>query len=361
MIKEEDCDIQLPSPVDDQYISEGTNWMTPLPENTTSPLLLTIRVVAVVARLLSLLKSPQVPDHALRTYENHIDKIMSEFPVHQHMRLHSYIDPIDLPPTIYLQNSRLVLHRHNLAPTCDRHTRIQALDQCAIAAKGTANILQRCMQDPPSGTRAHGEPWEKRMVSAVSAFLCTHIWRCTLFLCVRLDFESALICIRASATLGDSRRVNIACGQYLDFFLNQLVIKLKEGVNFDTDEEIIAYASGDLQGSFESSWIWQERKGHIYMGKPLQSASTANTNGVPKQEPEAGMAQHKGSRWGGWDRIIRLVAELASEQQQQKHEHHESGPSEAAQSPVIQLPPLGTSPSPSTGIPKDRMSIKDLL
>ena len=360
MIKEEDCDVRLPNPVDDQYIFEGTNWMTPSAEHATSPFVLTIRVIAGIAELLNLLRSPEIPDHALRAYENHFDKVISEFPTHQHIYLDGYVDPIELPPTMYLQNSRLILYRHNLAPTCDQHTRAQALERCAIVAKGTANILRRCMQDPLPESQAHGEPWEKRMISAVSAFLCTHIWRCTLFLCFRLDFESALTCVRASAVLGDSRRVNISCGQYLDFFLDQLIVKLKEGIDFDTNEEMIAYVSSDLQGSFERSWIWQEWKGHIYMGKPLQSASTANINGVQQQGPDEGIKQHKDGQWVGWERILRLVKGLAREQQQ-KQDHPESGSSEVARSPAIQLPPLGTSPSPSTSTPRDRMSIKDLL
>ena len=364
MIKEEDCDVQMPSPVDDQYIYEGSSWMIPTPEIATSPLLPTIRVIGGIARLLGMLKSPQIPKHALRAYDMHFDKVMSNFPAQHQIRIHDYIEPIEMPPMIYLQNARLMLHRHNLTPICDQQMRSQALDRCAHTSEDTARLLRRCMREPPMGSQskitAQEDTWDKRMVSAVSAFFCTHIWRCSLFLCFRLNFESALTCIRASAVLGGSRRVNTACGRYLDFFLGQLVIKLNEGVNLDIDEEMIAYVSGDLQGSFESSWIWQESKGHVHMGKPLQSAATIHTNGIHGKELDEDMSQAEDGDWNGWDRIIRLVEGLASEDRREQ-EHRESAIPDATRSPVVQLPPLGTSPSPSTSTPRDRMSIKDLL
>ena len=364
MIKEEDYDVQMPSPVDDQYIYEGSSWMAPTPEIATSQLLPTIRVIGGIARLLGLLKSPQISKHALRAYDMHFDKVMSNFPAQHQIRLNDYIDPIEMPPMIYLQNSRLMLHRHNLTPICDQQTRSQALDRCALVSKDTASFLQRCMREPPVGSQsnvtAKEDTWDKRMVSAVSAFWCTHIWRCTMFLCFRLELESALTCIRASAVLGDTRRVNTACGRYLDFFLGQLVIKLNESIDLDTDEEMIAYVSGDLQGSFESSWIWQESKGHVHIGMPLQSAATASTNGVHQKELGDATGQAEDGDWCGWDRIIQLVDGLASERRR-KNEKRESAMTEATKSPRIQLPPLGASPSPSTSTPRDRMSIKDLL
>ena len=363
MIKEEDCDVSMPSPVEDQYIYESSNWKTPAPEMATSPLLPTIRVIGGIAKLLGLLKSRSIPKRSLRAYDMHFDTVMKNFPAQHQLRINDYIDPIEMPPMVYLQNARIVLHRHNLTPLCDQESRSSAIDHCALAAKDTARFLQRCMQDPPSGSQskitAREDTWEKRLVSAVSAFFCTHIWRCTLFLCFRFDFDSALTCARASAVLSNSRRVNTACGRYLDFFLSQLVSKLKQGIKLDTDEEMIAYVSGDLQGSFESSWIWQESKGNVHLGRPLQSANSNDRNGVKKAElDEVITARNDDEEWVGWETIIRLIEGLAyrQRQKQEKHAVHE-----AARSPGLQLPPLVASPSPSTSTSRDRMSIKDLL
>ena len=362
MIKEEDCNVNMPSPVDDHYIYEGSSWMSPTSEIATSPLLPTIRVVGGIARLLGLLKSRVIPTWALKAYDSHFDTVMKQFPAQHQLRVNDYIDPVEMPSMIYLQNARLILHRHNLTPICEQETRSAAIDSCALVAKDTAKLLERCMQNPPTGSQSkitiQEDTWEKRMISAVSAFFCTHIWRCTLFLCFRFDYESALTCARASAVLGGSRHINRACGRYLDFFLSQVVLKLKRGVDFNTDEELIAYVSGDLQGSFESSWIWQERKGDVHMGQPLQSASSPDQNGVNKAELDENTAHSQDSEWAGWNKIVALIEGLADEQ---RHEHHRHMRHEAVQSPGIHLPPLVASPSPSTSTLRDRMSIKDLL
>ena len=364
MIKEEDCDVGKPSPVDDQYIRDGSNWMAPTPDMTTSPLLPTIDVVGGIARLLSLLKSPTIPDRALRAYDGHFDTVMKSFPAQHQLRVNDYIDPIEMPPMMYLQNARLMLHRHNLTPLCDQDTRSSALDHCAHAAKDTAKMLHRCMQDPPRGLQSkittHEDSWEKRMVSATSAFFCTHIWRCTLFLCFRSDFESALTCARASAVLGDTRRVNTACGRYLDFFLGEIASRSDQGARLDSDEEMIAYVSGDLQGSFEKSWIWRESKGNVHMGQPLQSAAESDRDRGGKRELDDATAHSDDGNWAGWARVVRLIEGLAH-QQRQRQEQPRHAVAETIRPPAIQLPPLGASPSPSTGTPRDRMSIKDLL
>lgn len=364
MIKEEDCDVQMPNPVDDQYIHEGGDWMRPTASMATSQLLPTIHVIGGIARLLGLLKNPQISKHALRAYDAHFDAVMKGFPANHKSRMDEYIDPVEAPPMMYLQNARLMLHRHNLSPICNEQTRSQAIDGCSSVGRDTARLLRRCMREPPSGSQskitANEDPWEKRMVSASSAFFCTHIWRCTLYLCFRQDFEAALTCVKASSILGDSRRINTACGRYLDFFLGQLVIKMRQGVVLDQDEEMIAYVSADLQGSLQGSWIWQESKGRVHLGRPLQSASSSNANGIQQQELSEATAQSNNGEWAGWDKIASLIRTMAAEQRKSPDQQR-AGMVSSTTSPVIQLPPLLSTPSPSTSTPRDRMSIKDLL
>ncbi|KAG8528888.1 uncharacterized protein KY384_006577 [Bacidia gigantensis] len=364
MIKEEDCNVQMPSPTDDQYMTEAANWKDPSPDMATSALLPTIRVIGGIARLLLMLKAPQISMHALRAYDTHFDSVIKSFPAQHQMRALDYIDPIELPPMMYLQNARLVLHRHNLSPVCDTSARSYALDSCASVAKDTAKFLQRCMQLPPEGARssitAREDSWDRRLVSASSAFFCTHIWRCTLFLLFRLDFDSALTCARASAILGDTRRVNISCGRYVDFFLSQFLAKLKQRVELDMDEEMIAYVSGDLQGNFESSWIWQESKGDTHVGRPLQGSSNSHVNSTYHGELEEANSPTNENDWAGWDKIVRLIEGLATEQKKGSERPSQTKP-EMPQPHAIHLPPLVASPSPSSTNSRDRLSIKDLL
>ena len=363
MIQEEDCDVQMPSPASDEIIYEGSNWTSPAPEVATSALLPTIRVIGPIARLLKMLKSPQISPATLRLYDTHLETVMNSLPTQQHTHTNNYIDPIELVPSLYLQNARLVLHRHNITPMCEQQTRSQALDHCAVVAKETARLLQRCLQSPPTKSLSNitnqQDSWEMRMLSASSAFMCTHIWRCTLFLLLRLDFESALTCARSSRVLGDSRAVNTACGRYLDFFLCQFIHKSKRTTSFDLDEELVAYVSGDLQGNFGSAWIWQTGRGDVHLGKPYQSAPEQWISQAPTRYGNAETNGVNGSDWAGWDKIIKLIEGLATEQ---KHDLNAQRPLRPeVRTPAFQLPPLAASPSPSATTPRDRLSIKDLL
>ena len=341
MIKEEECNVHMPNPVDDQHMTGTSNWVDPSPDMATFALSHTIHVIGGIARLLRMLKTPQLSNQTLQAYDKHFDTVQTNFPAHLQLRAQGYVDPIELPPIMYLQNTRLALHRHNLSPICDQVARIQALDHCAAAAKDTSRYLLRCMQRPPAGLPSNitacEDSWENRLISASSAFICTHLWRCTLFLLFRFDFESALVCTRASAVLGDTRRVNTSCGRYLDFFLSQFLIKLKQGIQFDADEEMIAYVSADLQSSFESSWIWQETKGNVHMGKPLQSISGGDPSHLLPDLSET-TAPSTENDWAGWEKIIRLIEGLMEEQR-----HAAARPlqakAEVSQPPTKHFPP----------------------
>lgn len=330
------------------------SWLSPTPEQSVSPLLPTIQVVGGIARLLRLFKSRYLAQPALEAYESHFKGCVQGFPVYKQIRANNYVDPVELPAIMYLQNARLMLHRHNLTPSSDATDRSLALDHCASTASDTAELLRRCMQETPPECQpestTQNNTWEDRMVSAASSFLCTHIWRCTLFLAFRLNFEHALWCARASATLGDSRPVNVACGRYLEFFLKEMVSKINQGVHFDTDEEIIAYVSGDLQGSLENSWIWKDSKEKIAFENALRSPT------LIAKEKDNLATDPADSVWGGWGSILSMLEGLLQEKQQAEQKR---AIEEASLRPPMILPPLAPSSNPAN--PSNRMSIKDLI
>ena len=354
LTKEEDCNVGMPSPVDDQYMHPGVDWLSPKPEQSTSPLLPMIQVIGGISRLLRVLKSRHLSKAVLEAYDSHFKGCMQAFPVFREIRTNNYVDPIELPSVMYLQNARLMLHRHNLVPTAAASDRAKALDDCASTAAETAQLLRRSMQEPPPDSRSQiteqNDVWEKRMVSAVSAFLCTHIWRCALFLSFRSDYENAIWCAQASATLGASRPINVACGRYLQFFLKELAVKASRGVDISTDEEMIAYVSGDLQGSFENSWIWKGSKGDVYLGKPIQVSNPVDTD-RHRVDPETNTAQ-----WDDWDNVLGILDHLFHEQQQEKQRR---AIQESSLRPPLMLPPLA--PSPHSASSSNRMSIRDLI
>lgn len=363
LIKEEDCHVSMPSPVDDQYLREDIDWTSPTPEQSSSPLLPMIQVIGGIAKLLRMLKIRCLARSVLQAYDTHFNNSLQAFPAQSQARPNDYLDTFELPPIIYIQNARLMLFRHNLSPVCEVHERSDALDKCAVVAKDTARLLSRCMQESPV---LHSHPsnetgsWEARMVSAVSAFLCTHIWRCTLYLCFRSDWENALWCARASATIGDARPINTACGRYLEFFLYQLLDKQNHRDNLDTDEEMIAYASGDLQGSFENSWIWKlsrTSKVGACVDRHLQNSAESRNGAASSRDYSENTLDTESSDWAGWDNILSILKRLFQEQQeeQQRREIMQN----TSLRPPLMLPPLAPSLAPAGS--SNRMSIRDLI
>ena len=344
----------MPSAVDDQYMHSGNNWLSPTREQSTSLLLSMIQVTGGIAKLLRMLKSRNLSPTALEAYDSHFEGCLQGFPVYQRVRANQYVDPVELPPIIYLQNARLMLHRHNLTPTSTAKERSAAVDRCASIAANTAKLLRQCMLETPPESRSSSAEtsvsWKNRMVLAASAFLCTHIWRCALFLSFRSDFENAMWCAQASATLGASRPINVACGRYLHFFLKEMMVKMNEGTQLQTDEEMIAYVSGDLQGSFENSWVWKGNKGDMCFEKPFQkSTSTGNEDVKANIEKDLTPGNE-------WDNALSLLDHLFHEKQR---EQQHRAIKESSLRPPLTLPPLA--PSPDPGNPSNRMSIKDLI
>ena len=134
--------------------------------------------------------------------------------------------------------------------------------------------------------------------------------------------------------------------------------KLDQGAQLDKDEEMITYVSGDLQGSLENSWIWQESKGGVYLGKPLQVSDgndkddlKSQMQGLPPFKPKINE-----SDWNGWDDVLRTM-ERMSHMKEKERQHHVV--EESSLRPPMMLPPLA--PSPNSMSPSNRMSIKDLI
>ncbi|KAL8694927.1 MAG: hypothetical protein Q9218_000498 [Villophora microphyllina] len=358
MINDDDCDINLPSPAD--LSGKVGNSTRSHASNSQSPLVPTVQVIRGISKLLRTLKEPTIPHTTLRSFDILFAECMDLFPAHHQVSAVGYIDPHQIPPVIYLQNARLVLHRHNLTTKNHSSARLNAKDECTSIAKQTTRFLARSMLDPagsPSQTHCSHDRWRGPLNSAASAFLCTHIWRCTLFLCIRAEYEDALVCARASATLGSARSINIACGRYLEFFLQRLVAKIQDGVRgVEADEEMLALVSGDLQGSAESSWIWKD--GDSNRGNASSQFSPIN------DMPFA--AHDQDLTWSNWDGILDTLTRLM--QSQRSHQTHPSShlpipltlPSQVQQSVHLASPVSpGGSETPQSG--SSRIRIADIM
>lgn len=303
LINDQDCDIDLPCPVDDQYITEGGK----IPDNQqTTPLLATIHVVRSIGQLTRTLRSSTISPATLETFELHFNTCLATFPSQFHPRTDQDLDPRSLAPVIYLQNARLLLHRHNISPFSPDLVRSSAMDYCVSTALDTANILTRCMRSHPPHPVSSADPGAL-FASCAGSLLCTHIWRCALFLLFRAEYAGALSCVQALVSIGDVRAVNAACGRYLAFFLRCLLarIRAEERIpDLDHDEEMMAYVSGDMQGTSDGSWVWQGSE----TGSQLESMRVSSTSTPVRPETESA------AEWEGWEWVEKVVRDLFAEQ-----------------------------------------------
>ncbi len=361
MIDDDDCDVSEPTPVDDEFIRYTGIVQPPAGTTATNGLFPVIPVVRNIAQLKKTLKARTIAPSTLDTYDAHFNSIMDTYPEPFSIRTQSYLDPRLLTTACILQSARFFLYRHNLSPACRRPDRRDALDRCVRVSLDTAHYVQRSMQQgsqsPNAGfySPAHMANWAARIRTMAPAFFCSHLWRCALVLCLRLEFAQALTIVQASASIGDLRKNNIACGRNLAFFLDKLIGRLRSGASRETlelDEEMLAYASGDLQGCGEESWVWT--------GSDTGAALNKNApNGfAPELQTSSALSERETQEWGGWDHVHRTLNQLLQEQQaampppqqqqqqplQQQQAQQQNSTPYQQQSPMY--PPPGTYPPP---------------
>ncbi|KAL8715578.1 MAG: hypothetical protein Q9220_000914 [cf. Caloplaca sp. 1 TL-2023] len=358
MISDDDYEMSLSNLSD---IASEVNENAGISANSSqSPLVPTVQVIRGISKLLKSLKEPVMKPATVQSLSVLFDDCMDLFPAHHQLNAVGSLDPHQIPPVIYLQNARLALYRHNLNNKNPFAARIKAVDDCTSVAKQTTRLLARCMSETYG---LHGQPqgsldsWRGPLISAANAFLCTHVWRCCLFLCFRTEFEDALVCARASAAMGSARPVNVACGRYLEFFLQKLLGRLQaSSPSLDTDEEMMALISGDLQGSAESSWVWKDDESRS-PGLFNTQISPVTSTPITAHDDESG--------WSNWDGILDTLTQLLHAQnrspQQAQHPRLPKLPSQVQQQPVHLASPVspGGSETPQSG--SSRIRIADIM
>lgn len=332
-----------------------------------------IPVIRFIPQLKKTLKSRTVSKATLETYNDYFKSIMSSYPVHLQTHADDYLEPVLLHAVFPLQAARLLMYRHNLTTQCRPQERVDAMNQCLSAAHDTLKYIQRSMMTPPPSPMQGGygdlrqESFRDLIRGQADNFLCKHIWRVTLILCFKGDYVGALTCMRLSATIGDIRKVNVASGRNLSVFLDRLWERTKAGIatqaHLEVDEEMIAYASGDLQGDPENAWVWAGSETYTH---PVMSATS--TPVVPEDLPPSSalLTEKELNDWGGWERVERLLHELIDEQQRQNRAQHPYYQPQHNPTKRLQLSPTELSSSPTAGSPvpsagASRISIANII
>jgi hypothetical protein len=360
-----DNDIPWPHTVDDKWM-HPQGIARPLPHQLTHLTINTVvPVVRFIAQLKKTLKAHAISRPTLQTYDDYFRAILSGFPEEYQLSCESYLEPFALNALIPFQLARFQLYRHNLNAYCSPEERTDAIDRCHSVALETVRYISRCMQTPPSSPNRSadtGKTWHEVLNAAVNNLLCRHVWRCTLMLCLRGEFVAALTCIRFSAAVGETRKLNIACGRYLAFFLDKLIERVQNGLasqqEVEMDFEMLAYASGDMQGELENSFVWAG----AHVPQPTSSAespSLSTPTGMQAQPfadeglpASALLTEKERTDWGGWEHVERQITILLNEQQRRSQPGYRRQPPPLYHRPThndtkrVQLAPPESTPSP---------------
>ncbi|KAI0019423.1 fungal-specific transcription factor domain-containing protein [Xylariomycetidae sp. FL0641] len=343
MINDADCDTAEPEPCDDHFLhTEG-----PVHPLNASPLTHFIHVIINVVRSFTALRQaftlPVIERPRLASLEHRLAECQKMFPPACDSLSPLPVAPHVLMPLAYLLNARLLLHRHNLSPSCPPDARYEAIDQCRATALDTARLIAR--------TNA-------TLADSATTLLAAHIFRCTLFLLLTGGYEEASVCLRALKSIDARRDVVVPCGRYLAFFARTLAAKQQELAAvlarppapgyppgaaaaadprevrdaLQRDEELLVYVSADMQAGAESAWVWlgAERDPPVLLLQPPP------LRGLAAPDKRTGLSADERLDWGGWDALVELTRGLAAAS---------AAASSAATSPVVptyvpQLPPI---------------------
>jgi hypothetical protein len=326
LINEDDCDVSMPSSLEDRYIQSHGFARPRASEPPFTGFIAVIQVVRLFSPLYQTLKSSTITPQTLQNYDEKLHSKLSLFPESYQPTSDAQLEPAALYPLLVLQLARFSLHRRNLSPVCRPAERSDALRRCTTVAQDTAKYISRTLHGPP-GKQASEKSWQTRITQLASNTICIHLWRCILILCFRTDYEAALMCLHMSITIGDLRKINTACGKNITFFLERLMDRVRSGNGghhqLEHDEEMLAYASGDLQGNLEHSWVWAGGSGFASRPtSPYTSPGSGNhvhdtdehmqgTN-LPVR-PSNAHFENETRDWDGWRRVEQMMHQLMEE------------------------------------------------
>ncbi|KAI4633159.1 hypothetical protein J4E80_000522 [Alternaria sp. BMP 0032] len=196
IINEIDCEISLPSAVDDRYIQPNSSFRSLAKPTHYTGFMANIHITRLYAPLRQILKSSVVLPQSLQSFDEELRLKLLLLPEAYQPDSNTLFDMSALPTIFCLLSARFSVYRRNLTPV--------------------AGLAER--------------------------------------------YKAALVCLHLSRAIGNRRKVNTACGKHVVFFLERMFDRVRTGRasshQLEQDEEMIAYVSADAQSSLEHSWVW---------------------------------------------------------------------------------------------------------
>jgi ribosomal protein L37AE/L43A len=310
LIHDADCDVALPEPIDDHFLSPEGPVHPVNVEPLTHSLHVIINVVRSIPAIMQACLSTPIAPTRLSTFDAHFVACQRAFPAACDPSSNLPIPPHMLMPLAYLLSTRLMLHRHNLSPACPAGVRSIAVEQCTHTAVDTALLIGRTTAS---------------LADTANTLLTTHVFRSALFLILTGHNDYAATCVRALKSIDTRRDVAVPCGRFLSFFISIVSNKRAELAAYYprsmpaqgyqhpppsnqavqerllADEELLTYISTDLQAGSETSWIWAGAERDAVAGSPPMGG------GLTRVENRTGLTPEELHDWGGWDRLDGLL------------------------------------------------------
>lgn len=257
----------------------------------------------LVARLLSplarLCRQECIPTEQIRSFDAQLADCMRQLPPQLRLDSPDLLDPLTVAPLIYLQNARVILHRHNMSLSCSSEQRSIAVQDSISAALDTARTMARIY--PPSTTSTNVEG---RLLAASNMLLCTHVWRCMLLLAYGNAWPQFHALLRVASLIADQKPINVSCGRHLSLFLQCLTERYQAGTvgDLEQDEEVMMYLSGDLLHRPKSPTDLRRTSHGTEMGSPLRSSHQKGWDSV--------LADQEDQPWLGWTHTLQAALRL---------------------------------------------------
>jgi len=324
LINDEDCDTEYPNLLEEEEsIADTFNPQRP------TLLLASINVARLLGPLSKLCRSLCITTEATNSFEALLTNCLQLFPSQLQLGASGPLDPLIISPLMHFQNARILLYQHNLSPACSAEQRSAAIKNCEIAAQDTASVISRCFQ-------VATEEAERRLKASATFLICTHLWRCMLFLAFKQSWSAFHVLLRYSVLINDSKPVNSRCGRHLDSFLYKLLERCKHDrtQNLEHDEELILLLSGDLQAG-TNSWVWDSsesgtslssRQKHSRTAQATQEVAHLSGNTQRDISTDSLMSDKSIQQWEGWQRIYQ-AAQWLEEEYKGQQQHRPNGPS----------------------------------
>ncbi|KAL9084638.1 MAG: hypothetical protein Q9159_005119 [Coniocarpon cinnabarinum] len=281
---------------------------------------ITATCAVAITHILHLKRLHAPEEYDFQVTEQNLSNLFRPIPENVQPESSLYLHPSQLPLTALICDVRLATHRMGLSPAYGPEQRASSLDLCTADAYLTVCAIRRGMPFLSSQTAEGADPslaqWEEDVFASSPWFFGRHLWRCIVVLCVSLDFTGAITCARVCAVIGGSRDANAACGHSLLYFLDRLEGKAREvGASrqrLGGDEEMLMYASSDLQGDTLQGWTGAADEGTSGISFRSGIASPPPTSSPPPlQAPSHDVTERRQI----WPRILDRLSRLNNAQQ----------------------------------------------